>query len=387
MTMRVRASFMLMVALALMGLASCGHYVCSQGANFGASTCTGGGGGLNGSGTVYAYLLSETGASDGMAADTLDLSANTFQEASSFVAPTLPAGLVADGGTVVVNLPGQKYLYIPFHNGTVYGYAIDGASGALTTVATAVPVAGGDSIAATPAGTFLFVGDSLTGDISAFSISATDGSLTALGSLASGIAVAQMTTDGQGKYLYATTGFSGGAQIAAFSIGPSGLTPLTNSPFPFNFPVAKLRGDNSGSYLLGIDGQTANLYVFTLSAGVPSAPVSPVATAAIPVDLVVHPTGTFVYTFDGLSTPMEGYGFSGGALTKLTASPFTGVNLDQGQFDQSGLFLFGVAEGPVAIDFGPYGVDTTSGTVSALTLGTLGFPGGGFAVSDLTDAP
>ena len=40
MTMRVRAGLMLMAALAMMGLASCGHYICSEGANFGASTCT-----------------------------------------------------------------------------------------------------------------------------------------------------------------------------------------------------------------------------------------------------------------------------------------------------------------------------------------------------------
>ncbi len=387
--MRVRAGLMLVAAVALMGLVGCGHYICSKGANFGSSTCTttGGGGGLNGNGIVYEYLLSEVGASDGMAADILDLSTNSFQEATGFTAPPLPSTIVPDGGTVVVNLSGQKYLYITFHNGTVYGYSIDGASGALTTVANAVSAAGGDSIAATPAGTFLFVGDSATGNITVFSISATDGSLTELGSFASGIAVAQMATDGAGKYLYATTGSGGGAKVAAFSIG-SGLTPLTNSPFSFNFPVAKVLGENSGRYLLGIDGITANLYVFTLTAGVPTAPVSPVATASLPVDIAVHPSGTFVYTFDGLSLPMEGYGFnaSTGALTAISSSPFTGVNLNQGQFDQSGLYLFGTSQG-TQVEFGPYGVDTGSGLISPLRYALGGFPGGSFAVSDLNDAP
>ena len=85
---------------------------------------------------------------------------------------------------------------------------------ALTTVANGVPVVGGTSIAANPAGTFLFVSDSASGDISVFSISPTNGSLTAVGSpFPSGIAAAQLATDGLGNYLYATAGL-GGAQVA-----------------------------------------------------------------------------------------------------------------------------------------------------------------------------
>jgi len=393
MTMRVRAGLMLMAALAMMGLASCGHYICSEGANFGASTCTGsGGGGTNGNGIVFAYLLSDVGASDGMAADTLNLSTNTFQEATAFVAPPLPAGLVSDGGTVVVNLPNQKYLYIAFTNGTVYGYAIDGTTGALTQVPRSPYNAiGGNSIASTPAGTFLFVSDSVTGDISAFSISATDGSLTAVGSpFPSGIAVRQMTTDGQGKYLYATSG-SGSALVAAMAIGATGT--LSTIPGTFNFPMSKVLGEHSGNYLLGISGFDDHIHVFNIDSTGAIAEAtsagSPFATASTPTNLVVHPNGSFVYTFDGLSLPMEGYELnaSTGALTVLTNSPFTGVNLNAGQFDQSGKFLFGVAEGQVAIDFGPYGADTTTGVISTPKFGTLGFPGGSFAVSDLNDAP
>ena len=128
--------------------------------------------------------------------------------------------------------PNQKYLYIAFTNGTVYGYAIDGTTGALTQVPRSPYNAiGGNSIASTPAGTFLFVSDSVTGNISAFSISATDGSLTAVGSpFPSGIAARQMTTDGQGKYLYATSG-SGSALVAAMAIGATGtLSTIPGTP-------------------------------------------------------------------------------------------------------------------------------------------------------------
>jgi 6-phosphogluconolactonase (cycloisomerase 2 family) len=395
MTNRVRAGLFLTVALAILGLASCGHYVCSEGATFGSSSCnssaSGGGGGLNGTGTVYAYLLFETGASDGMAADTLSLSANTWQEASSFVAPSLPSTVSLDGGTVLVNLAGQKYFYVPFHNGTVYGYSIDGTSGALTTVANGVPVLGGTAIAANPAGTYLFVSDAASGDISVFSISPTTGALTAVGSpFPSGIAAAQLTTDGLGNYLYATAGIAG-AQIAAMSIGSTGALTLVPGS-PFSFPMAKVLGENSGKYLLGITGLTNDIHVFTITSGViAEATNSPFATASLPENMVVSPNGNFVYAFDGESIPMEGYSLnvSTGALTGVSGSPFTGVNLEVGQFDQSGLYLFGISEGSASAEFLPYAADPSTGIISTTTTSyaPLGIPAGSFAISDLTDAP
>jgi hypothetical protein len=395
MTMRVRGFLLLVAGLAMMGLAGCGHYTC--GAGFGSSTCTSsgppsiGGGGNGASGTVYAYLLSEVGASDGMAADTLSLSANSWAEANSFAAPSLPLTTTLDGGTVVVNLATQKYLYIPFHNGTVYGYAIDGTSGALTTVANGVTVLGGTSIAANPAGTFLFVSDFGTGDISVFNINQTDGSLSAVNGspFPSGILAGQIATDGLGKYLYVTSGL-GGTQVAALAINQStgALSTVIGSPFPFS--MSKVLGENSGAYLLGISGLDSHLYVFGINSqtGAIAEIGSPTLTLAIPVDLAVSPNGTFVYTFDGLSLPMEGYEIqSSGTLMAVSGSPFIGVNLETGKFDQSGLYLFGIAEGQVAEDFGPYGANTSTGVISPPTFTTLGFPGGGFAVSDLNDAP
>jgi len=50
MTMRLRGVLMLLAGLAVMGLASCGHYTC--GAGFGVSTCTPSGSGLGGGGFV-----------------------------------------------------------------------------------------------------------------------------------------------------------------------------------------------------------------------------------------------------------------------------------------------------------------------------------------------
>jgi len=330
-----------------------------------------------------------------MAADTLSLSANSWAEASSFAAPPLPSTVTLDGGNVVVSLTSQKYLYVAFHNGTVYGYPIDGSTGSL--ISASMPgspytVLGGTSITANPAGTYLFVSDATSGDISVFSISPTDGSLTAVGSpFPSGIFAAQLATDGLGKYLYATAGI-GGAQVAAMSIGPTGVLTLVPGS-PFSFTMSKVLGENSGKYLLGISGLDNHIHVFDIgSQGVIAEAIaagSPFATASIPENMVVSPNGNFVYAFDGETTPMEGYSLnlSTGVLSAVSGSPFTGINLQVGRFDQSGLYLFGISEGSISGEFLPYNADTSTGIISATTYGPLGIPEGSFAISDLNAAP
>jgi 6-phosphogluconolactonase len=390
MTKQVRASFIAIVALAVMGLASCDHYVCSSGATFGNTTCASGTTTVSGNtGTVFTYMLAEEGASDGMAANELDLGTNSFQEATSFVAPTLPSTIVFDGGTVVVS---TAFVYAAFRNGTVYGYTINGATGALTNIP-GIPysASGGSCIAADPGGNFLFVGDSVSGEISAFTINSTTGALTAVAGspFASGIAAAQMATDGQGKYLYVTAG-TNGTQVAAFAITPTTgvLTAITNSPFALS--VSQLVGENTGKYMLGIDGVSSAIRVFSITSGaISDVAGSPFATVSAPVNIVMAPSGNFVYALDGLSLPMEGYSLStsSGILTAVQDSPFTGINLDLAQFDQSGSFLFGVSEGPVAAEFAPYAVNSSSGVITTTTYEPAGFPCGSFAVTDLSDAP
>jgi 6-phosphogluconolactonase (cycloisomerase 2 family) len=394
MKIQVRAVLMLIVTLATMELAGCGHYNCATSANFGGNNaCSPTNPGVgNGSGIVFSYLLVESGGGVSMVADELDLSTNSFQEAPGFVIPPLPVTFVRDGGTVVVN---KKFLYIPFTDGTLYGFAIDGTTGALTHVPNSpysTGTAGQPAIASDPAGHFVFVSDSATGLIHAFTISATDGSLLSvpLSPFASGVFAGQIATDGLGKFLYATEGV-GSTLVAALAIDPSGaLSPVSNSPFPFN--MSKVLGEPSGKYLLGITESTSDVHVFAINAGaIAEVANSPFATSAVPESFAVQPNGngTFVYTFDGFGSPVEGYQLStsSGALTRLSGSPFTGVNLISGEFDQTGLFLFGVGVGQAATDFGPYGVDTGTGFVSAPKFGLLGYPNAGFAVTDLTNAP
>jgi 6-phosphogluconolactonase (cycloisomerase 2 family) len=399
MKIRVRVLLSLPVASMVLVLASCGHYTC--GSTFGSSTCSTSGGGItsgggNGSGEAVAFLLADgvNNGPVGMASDKLDLSKNTWVDlGSAFTPPPLPQTGVTDGGTVVVNLSSAKYLYIPFSNSTVYGYAIDGATGALTQVpgSPVIATAGSPSIAADPAGRFLFVGDFTSGDITVFTINQTNGSLTVVqGSpFASGIGILEMSTDGQGKFLYAVDG----GQVLAFAINQT--SGALSGGASFVSPMGQVEGEKTGKYLLGVVGGNADshIHVFGINSqtgAIAEVTGSPFATVTPPSNIVVHPTGAFVYSFSSSGFAVEGYQISAntGALTAVAGSPFSSVKLDTGEFDQSGKFLFGLGSGNLGFpSFAPYPTDPTTGVMSATTFQTLGFPGGGFAVSDLTNAP
>jgi hypothetical protein len=116
MTMRVRTGLlMLIAALAMMGLASCGHYTC--GANFGVSTCASGtvslsGGGGGSTAAAFVYLINGSGSPGSMISYTLNTNAipPTLTATSSYIAPATPP-IDAGIGLAVAQ---KQFLYAAF---------------------------------------------------------------------------------------------------------------------------------------------------------------------------------------------------------------------------------------------------------------------------------
>jgi 6-phosphogluconolactonase (cycloisomerase 2 family) len=317
------------------------------------------------------------------------------------VSPSFPVNtLGADGGIAIVD---KKYLYMPFENGSLYGFLIDATTGDLTALPGSSYILGSSltTVVADPHGAVLFVGGSA--GISAFTIDATNGMPTLIGTTATGgIVPTQLETDGQGKYVYALTG----STITAFSYTSGGvLSPVTGSPFnlspAFPTPMAQIANESTGRFLLGITAETGggsgatdnHIYVISIASGGGLSPFgSPVATTYFPGYLAVNPNGKFVYTFSQsfgvtglINDPMEGFAFSTGTVTPLGVSPFTGLNAAFGLFDQSGQYIFAVADVPNSNLTGEfaYGVSTTNGALSnSLPHASVAGTGKGFAVTD-----
>ena len=412
MAMKVRLLVSAVVLVGMMGLASCGHYVC--GTTFGSSTCTSSGGGIGGGGGTGAaaeYAFVDTGGT--VEELSLNITTGTLLDTTGYTGPTTPN---ASGFGMVVAQ--GKYLYTSFPGvGQIFGYTIS-ANGTLTQIGTPVDAAymigstlgGLQSIITNPAGTLLFVLNESGTAVYVYQIG-TGGALTAAGSTLLPFLPENMATDGLGHYLYVTsasTDTSVTPAIAAYSINNTSgsLSAVSGSPFSGNlngvlnaYGMLQVEGDPSGKYLIGTTSAVIgnnNLYVYNIQqTGATAGAITPVtgspfATKYSPYRIAVQPSaaGDLVYSFslNGLGTgdnAIEGYTLntSTGALTAISGSPFiTSSNTgDWGQFDPSGTYL--------------YALDTTTtvmavynvGTSGALTqpVATVGFFPGPWAVADV----
>jgi 6-phosphogluconolactonase (cycloisomerase 2 family) len=412
MQMKFRALLSSVVMLITASLVGCGHYNCSGGAQFGNSTCTSSGseslsGGSGGTTTAaFVYAVDTAGTIDSY---TLNTTASTLVATTNYTSPIVPT---TDQGSGMVVAQG-KYLYVAFPSTfQIFGYSIS-ASGGLTAISgspfgapfLSSAVYATESMITNPAGTLLFVTDLVSDQVYVYQIGSSGGLTAAAGSpFTLPFLPANMTTDGQGKYLYITEQFGThiGLEIAAYSIGSSGtLTAVTGSPF--SYPMWQLVGDPSGKYLIGTEGTTipldgvddTHLYVFSIqqsgtNAGA-IAPVSgsPFATVYSPFGIAMqsNSSGSLVYSFgindtDTGYNPIEGFELnsSTGALTTASGSPFSGVSTGfWGQIDQSGQFLFvygGVDNnGTVTTDFGALDIGsggTLTQPTSQITFATPG---------------
>ena len=430
MTMRVRAGFIMIVALAMMGLTGCDHYNCSTGPILGGS-CTAGTPGLGttttGSATAaFVFVADATGAAANGTIDgyTLNTSASTFGPTSTYTAPATPLN---DGGVGMV-VAQAKYLYTGFGTTSkIYGWSI-GSAGTLTALSASpysatfmpfVPVGfGTQSIITNPAGSLLFFSaeDTGTGTVGPYVYVyqiGSDGSLTAAsGSPFSVPFTGNLATDGLGKYLYITSSFCRQPipvlEIAAYSIGTTGaLTMVSGSPFAGNdFNMWQVQGEPTGKFMIGTTGESVaintvdndKLYVFSIgtTGALSEVSGSPFVTQSSPLSIAVQSdaNGSLIYTF-GLTddrsafNSVEGYSInSSGALSAVTGSPFANAAVgDQGALDQSGdfLFVYGVIDNlstnTIVPQMGAFSVASGGALTEPTTTLTLTSPGF-FAVTD-----
>lgn len=324
------------------------------------------------------------------------------------------AGTVSSGNitdvTVVCPSAG-RFAYITDEQGSqIFGYTIDGSSGALTPMPTspfAAPTFPGSAVA-DPSSRFLYVpsqgANSMIGTILAYSINQSTGALTAIPGYqfpltdAGGIVTpAAVTIDPSGKFLYATINEPGtgpNLAVAVFTINHSDgtLTPISGSPFAiggvYTYGAGEIAIGPSGQFMYipyaypdggNVTGVVAAYRIdpttgaLTMVPGGPLRVVTPTGTATI------DPTGKFLYLGSqvcagGGSTPEECGVLStlaidafSGALTLTASTPEVADNV---AFNPSGNLAFGVFVQAVTA----YSADPTSGALTALA-GGLNFNG------------
>jgi 6-phosphogluconolactonase len=264
-------------------------------------------------------------------------------EGALLLAPTTPANpnpaSVDAAPSAVAIAPDTKHLYVANNgNDTVTAFTIESA-GALTlippTAGNPNPVAvnGADpaSMAISQNGKFLYVANSGSNDVTAFSIGTTGllsriaPSGTNANPISTGGTVPKgMTVSPNGSFLYVTN--SGSHNLSVFQIGANGL--LTLVPAGTNTNPVSIGGTTPNALMISLDGRFlyvanggGNVSAFSIGGDglltlVPSSAgnLNPVSAGTNPVALTISPDGRFLYVAN-----------QGGRVSAYTVTTETGT--------------------------------------------------------------
>jgi 6-phosphogluconolactonase (cycloisomerase 2 family)/uncharacterized caspase-like protein len=282
------------------------------------------------------YLYAANFLSDNVSAYTINPSTGALKELSGspFAGATGPEGIVID--------PSGKFLYAannnsngwedPNHTEWVSGSAINSITGAIALGSLTRAGTRPTGIAIDPKGRFLYVTNSNSDNVSAFTINLSTGELTASGSpFASGASPGGIAVDPTGKFLYVAN--KGGANVSAYMINSStgALSKVNGSPFSTGATPDGVAADPTGKFLYVANNGSANVSAYAISPGTGALSEvrgSPFPSGAAPLGVEVDPMGEFVYVANNGSNNISAYAInpSTGALSEIPGSPFpTGV--------------------------------------------------------------
>ncbi|HKV39220.1 MAG TPA: beta-propeller fold lactonase family protein [Blastocatellia bacterium] len=319
----------------------------------------------NGSGSVSAYTINPaTGA--------------------LMIAPGSPLPSGADPFSIALD-PFNRFVYVG--NGTagpagIWAFKVNSATGSLTLVPGSpfpAPDPGNAyNLSVDPSGRFLFAanGTFAEGSVSAFTIDARTGALTA-------IPGSPFPTGGQqsvgavvhpnGRFLYVENIFT--SNVSAFSIDPNTgiLSLIPGSPFASGSTPNGIAMDPLGRFLItanfdfppGSQGGVSVFKIDTNSGALSNVPGSPFSTSGMnSSSAAVDATGQFVYVGNQGSATVDGFSLNGatGFLTPVPGSPFATGNTPLSlSAEPAGMFLYEVGEGANAV-YG-YSIDPATGTL------------------------
>jgi 6-phosphogluconolactonase len=296
--------------------------------------------------------------------------------------------------------PGQDhnaYVTLP-DDGSVRLLHINGSTGAIT-LGAKTPTTENTSptgLALLPSKKFLYAANSRDDTISIFNV-ASDGTLTLSGTpTPAGSGPWAAVIDPSGKYLLVTNSFGDNNQgsVSVFSIdaGSGALSEVAGSPFYANANPAEILITPSGKFVYVTNPGIGMVTAFTFSNGVLSEvkPGSPFSSGAGAFGLAVDGSERFLYVANPAASnlPLQSNfgnisGFNidpnTGALTKILGSPFTstvGSGPTVLTVDPSGRFIYAVTPGS-SFSIWCFTISSTTGQLVAVANSPFSLAAGG----------
>jgi len=239
---------------------------------------------------------------------------------------------------------------------------------------------GPQSIAVHPSGKFLYAvnvgnGGVSEDDVSLYTI-ASDGALTEVTPRMNvGTVPKVIAMDTAGSFLYVAN--AGSNNVSVFSIDSSSgaLTEVSGSPFPVGLSPLDMKLDPAGAVLY-ITGSPNILASYTLNAGAltladRSSPGN--APGNGPNSIAISPTGTFLYTANNIDSTISIFTIDSSGMFTETPNLFaeaTGYNPLALLVHPTGNYLFVANAGPSNIAV--YAIDSTTGALTVITDSPFG---------------
>jgi len=259
---------------------------------------------------------------------------------------------VGDGAQSLVLHPSGKFLYVanPGQNENDISLFTVASNGVLSEIFPRTSVAPLGSLPQLlimdQAGTFLYVENAGSNNISVFSIDASSGALTPVANspFVIGLSPLNMRLTPSGNFLYVTASGQQNGLIAGFSVNSGALTlaSLTNSDGinPFGLEI-----DPTGTFLYAANTSSNSISIFKISSsgGLTEVSGSPLNTYNDPVALLLDPKGQFLYVADQAANNI--------AVYSITA----GTGLPVGLTTSTTLFAFETETSPSVLAFDPNG--------------------------------
>jgi YVTN family beta-propeller protein len=274
-----------------------------------------------------------------------------------------------------------RFAYVANFDGvSLSSYTINASNGTLTALGTPVATAGKPtSVTVDISGSYLYATNEVTDNVSVFSINSSSGTLTEIAGSPFSIETnptgpetgpQSIIIDPSRRFAYVANSTD---TLSAYSINSStgALTLLSGSPFATGDNPSSVTVDPTGRFLYNTNINTDDVSVFTIDTGTGAlTAVGAVAAEDAPNSIVADPSGRFVYV---ANVGTSAYNISAysidpqtGALAEIPGSPFPAGSAPFSiTVDPLGEFVYVANQSSQNVT--PYTINQTTG---ALTAGT-----------------
>jgi 6-phosphogluconolactonase (cycloisomerase 2 family) len=279
----------------------------------------------------YLYVANQTG--DTVDVFAIDPTAGTLTELGG---PT-PVGPTGSEPRSILVHPSGKFAYVSASTGTaaaIFGFSIDTATGALTALPGSTTLTGAGGLACHPTGQFLYAATGTSVDT--FTVDATSGALTSLGSFSFGAPNA-VACDPTGQFVYATDSPSrtqnGSVDMYLVdgTVGLKGIAPAgaggTTGLVVGTDPVA-LACDPRGGFLYSVDFVSGDAWALSIGqtgglSSIGSAVSTGITAQPGPCSVTVEASGTYLYVANFTESDVGVFAIDAttGAITQVVTAP------------------------------------------------------------------